>query len=115
MNVFVFLLLFTMPSFGGPVTATFEVPTTLDRCVAVQYTVMRKLNENGMKKYELVECHQTTPAVPRSGVFVFTLLIEDTKAAVEFQTLDGCQRIQKVVLRQLEKNNVTEYELVECR
>ena len=57
MNVFVFLLLFTMPSFGGPVKVKFEFQT-LDGCQRLQKVVTRELAQNGMDKYELVECHR---------------------------------------------------------
>ena len=56
MNVFVFLLLFTMPSFGGPVRVQFEF-TTLDGCQRIQKVVTRELAKNGMDNYELVACH----------------------------------------------------------
>lgn len=55
MTVFVFLLLFALPSFGGPITVRFEFQT-LDGCQRIQKVVMRQLAENGMNKYELVEC-----------------------------------------------------------
>ncbi len=57
MTAFVFLLLFTLPSFGGPVKVRFEFQT-LDGCQRVQKVVTRQLSENGMNKYELVECRE---------------------------------------------------------
>ena len=57
MTVFVFLLLFTMPSFGGAVKVKFEFQT-LDGCERIQKVVTRELAKNGMDKYELVECHE---------------------------------------------------------
>ena len=57
MNVFVFLLLFNLPSFGGDVKVTFEF-STLDGCQRIQNVVTRQLAENGMNKYELVKCHE---------------------------------------------------------
>ena len=55
MTTFVFLLLFTLPTFGGPVTVRFEFQT-LDGCQRIEKVVTRKLAENGMNKYELIEC-----------------------------------------------------------
>ena len=52
----VFLLLFTLPSFGGPVTVRFEF-TSEDGCQRIQKVVLNELDKNGMNKYDLVECH----------------------------------------------------------
>ena len=114
MNAFVFLLLFTMPSFGGPVRATFEAPT-LARCQELQPTITAKLNESGMRKYELVECHKPGPTPLHPGVSRFNFVVDDLKIEAEFQTLDGCKRIEKVILRELDKNNVTVVEHTPCR
>ncbi len=59
MNVFVFLLLFTMPSFGGPVKVRFEFQTE-DGCQRIQKVVTRELATYAMNKHELVECHAET-------------------------------------------------------
>ena len=53
----IFLLLFTLPSFGGPVEVRFKF-TDLDSCKRLQKTVVRQLAEMSMNKYELVECHE---------------------------------------------------------
>lgn len=66
MNVFVFLLLFTMPSFGGPVTVRFEFQT-LDGCQRLQKVVTKELATYAMNKHELVECHpeKTVGSLPQ--------------------------------------------------
>lgn len=56
----VFLLLFTLPSFGGPVTVRFEF-TTEDGCRRIQKVVVRELAEAGSNKYQLVECYTNGP------------------------------------------------------
>ena len=58
--IWVFLLLFTMPSFGGPVSVKFEF-TTEDACQRLQKVVVRELATYSMNKYTLVECHAVTP------------------------------------------------------
>ena len=58
MSSWIFLLLFTMPSFGGPVTVTFEF-TTQDGCRGLQKVVTKELATYSMNKDELVECHET--------------------------------------------------------
>ena len=59
MSVFVFLLLFTLPSFGGPVEVRFQF-TDLDSCKKLQKVVVRQLAEMSMNKYELRECREET-------------------------------------------------------
>ena len=55
-----FLLLFAMPSFGGPeeVRFTFTVEVS---CQKLPRVVVREMAKMSMDKYELVECHE----VPR--------------------------------------------------
>lgn len=55
MNIFVFLLLFTMPSFGGAVKVRFEFQT-LDGCQRIEKVVLRELEKNGMNKFTHEPC-----------------------------------------------------------
>lgn len=58
MLTWVFLLLFALPSFGGPVEVKFTF-TTEDACRRLQRVVVREMAQISMNKYELVECHGT--------------------------------------------------------
>ena len=53
-TVWVFVLLFFLPSFGGETHVRFEFNTE-DGCQRIQKVVIRQLAENGMQKYTLLQ------------------------------------------------------------
>jgi hypothetical protein len=56
----IFVLLFTLPTFGGPVRVQFEF-TSLDGCQRIQKVVLKELAQNAMQKFDLIECYAYTP------------------------------------------------------
>ena len=58
--IWVFILLFTLPTFGGPVRVQFEFASQ-DGCQRIQKVVLRELAQNAMQKFDLIECHAVTP------------------------------------------------------
>ena len=54
MHVWVFILLFQLPSFGGPTAVAFGFQTE-DGCRRMQKVVMRELTERQMTRFTVVQ------------------------------------------------------------
>ena len=61
MTIWVFILLFQLPSFGGPTSVAFAFQTE-DGCRRMQKVVMRELTERQMTRFTVIQDCTPTPA-----------------------------------------------------